>query len=106
MKVLIAYDGSDSADTAIDGLQRAGLPAENVEALVLSVGEVWLPPPAPNEMVDNTYTMQGPPGLREARERAAQVMEEAEQLAHRGSKRVRHNFAGWQVSHDVRNGSP
>jgi hypothetical protein len=44
MKLLIAYDGSDSADTAIDGLQRAGLPAENVEALVVSIGEVWLPP--------------------------------------------------------------
>jgi hypothetical protein len=37
MKLLIAYDGSDSADTAIDGLQRAGLPAENVEALVVSI---------------------------------------------------------------------
>ncbi len=28
MKVLIAYDGSESADTAIDGLRRAGLPIE------------------------------------------------------------------------------
>jgi hypothetical protein len=26
MKVLIAYDGSESADTPIDGLTRAGLP--------------------------------------------------------------------------------
>ena len=43
MKILIAYDGSDSADTAIDGLQRAGLPNENVAALVVSVSEVWLP---------------------------------------------------------------
>jgi nucleotide-binding universal stress UspA family protein len=105
MKVLIAYDGSDSADTAIDGLQRAGLPAENVEALVLSVGEVWLPPPEPDEVVD-TFPVQAPPGLKEARERAAQVMEEAEQLAQRGSKRVQHNFSGWQVSHEVQNGSP
>ena len=102
MKVLIAYDGSEFADTAIDGLQRAGLPAENVEALVVSVGEVWLPPPEPDQVADENF----PPGLREARERAAQVMEEAEQLAERGSKRVQHNFSGWQVSHDVRNGSP
>ena len=28
MKVLIAYDGSESADTAIDDLRRAGLPSE------------------------------------------------------------------------------
>ena len=43
MKILIAYDGSEFADTAIDGLQRAGLPNENVAALVVSVSEVWLP---------------------------------------------------------------
>ena len=102
MKLLIAYDGSDSADTAIDGLQRAGLPAENVEALVVSIGEVWLPPP--DAVGDDTS--QTVPGLKEVRERAAQVMEEAEQLAQRGSKRVQQNFPGWQVSHEVRNGSP
>lgn len=42
MKVLIAYDGSESAGTAIDGLRRAGLPIE-ADALVVSVAEVWLP---------------------------------------------------------------
>jgi nucleotide-binding universal stress UspA family protein len=104
MKLLIAYDGSDSADTAIDGLQRAGLPAENVEALVVSIGEVWLPPA--HAVGDDTFTSQTVPGLKEVRERAAQVMEEAEQLAQRGSKRVQQNFSGWQVSHEVRNGSP
>lgn len=102
MKLLIAYDGSDSADTAIDGLQRAGLPAENVEALVVSIGEVWLPPP--DATADETS--QTVPGLKEVRERAAQVMEEAEQLAQRGSKRVQQNFPGWQVCNEVRNGSP
>jgi nucleotide-binding universal stress UspA family protein len=104
MKLLIAYDGSDSADTAIDGLQRAGLPAENVEALVVSIGEVWLPPA--DEVSDATFTSQTVPGLKEVRERAAQVMEEAEQLAQRGSKRVQQNFPGWQVRNEVRNGSP
>lgn len=102
MKLLIAYDGSDSADTAIDGLKRAGLPAENVEALVVSIGEVWLPP----SDATGDDTSQTVPGLKAARERAAQVMEEAEQLAARGSKRVQQNFPGWQVSHEVQNGSP
>jgi len=40
-KVLIPYDGSDGAETAIDGLKRAGLP-QKFEALV-AVTEVWLP---------------------------------------------------------------
>ena len=103
MKILIAYDGSEPADIAIDSLQRAGLPAQNVEARVVSVGEVWLPP-ASDE--DDTFSSQPPAGLAEARERAAQVMEEAETLAHRGSKRVQQIFSGWQVSDEVRNGSP
>ena len=106
MRILIAYDGSDSADTAIDGLQRAGLPVENVEAVVISIGEVWLPPAEPGEVVDGTFPPQPPPGLKEARDRAAQVMDEAEQMCRRGSKRVQHNFSGWRVSHEVRNGSP
>jgi len=106
MKILIAYDGSDSAGTAIDGLQRAGLPAENVEALVVSVGEVWLPPTTHGEVLDDTSPLQAPSGLKGARERAAQVMEQAEHLAQRGSKRVQQIFAGWRVSHEARNGSP
>ncbi len=106
MKILIAYDGSAFADTAIDGLQRAGLPNENVEALVVSVGEVWLPEPARDELLDDTFPLQVPRGLKEARERAALVMEEAEGFAEGGSKRVQKIFSRWQVSHEARNGSP
>jgi nucleotide-binding universal stress UspA family protein len=105
MKILIAYDGSEFADTAIDGLQRAGLPKENVEALVVSVGEVWLPEPARDELLDDTFPLQVSRGLKEARERAALVMEEAEGFAERGSKRVQKIFSRWQVSHEARNGS-
>ena len=101
MKILIAYDGSESADIAIDGLRRAGLPNENVEALVVSVGEVWLPPP--DDVAEDTLPSKG---LKEARQRAAQIMEEAEQLAQRGTKRVQQHFSNWQVRHEVRNGSP
>ncbi len=42
MKILIAYDGSDCAEAALDDLQCAGLPLE-AEAQIISVAEVWLP---------------------------------------------------------------
>ena len=106
MKILIAYDGSDSADTAIDGLQRAALPAEKVEALVVTVGEVWLPPPAHDEVLDDAFPLQMPAGVKEARERAARIIEEAEQLAQRGAKRVQQLFSGWHVGHEPESGSP
>ena len=100
MKILIAYDGSESADIAIDGLQRAGLPSENVEAVVVSIGEVWLPPPG-----DTPDAVQVK-GLEKARKRADQIMDEAEHLSERGSKSVEQLFPGWRVTHQVRNGSP
>jgi hypothetical protein len=37
-RVLIAYDGSECADVAVEDLRRAGLP-EKVHALILSVIE-------------------------------------------------------------------
>ena len=45
MKVLIAYDGSSCADAALNDLSYAGLPQE-VEARILSVADVFLPPPS------------------------------------------------------------
>ena len=43
MKILIGYDGSETASAALDSLQYAGLP-QSAEALIISVAEVWLPP--------------------------------------------------------------
>ena len=103
MKVFIAYDGSEAADTAIDGLRRAGLPADGVKALVMSVGEVWSPPAVD---VGETFPPQPPPGLTEARQHAERIMQEAQAAAERGSKRVQQIFPQWRVSHEAHNGSP
>ncbi len=45
MKALIAYDGSACAEAALDDLKRAGLPGE-VEAMIVTVTELGLPPPS------------------------------------------------------------
>lgn len=44
-RVLIAYDGSPCADAMLISLPQLGLPA-NVEALIISVADRWLPPPS------------------------------------------------------------
>ena len=106
MKLLIAYDGSESADTAIAGLVRARLPSKNVEALVVSVAEVWLPLPARNEALDDTFPLQIPPGLKHARKRAANMIADAEEVAQRGRKRLQQAHPEWSVTHEVENGSP
>ena len=45
MRIMIGYDGSRHAETALADLNRAGLPRK-VEAMVLSVSEEWMAAPA------------------------------------------------------------
>ncbi|MBI5397376.1 MAG: universal stress protein [Verrucomicrobia bacterium] len=94
LKLLVAYDGSQCAGAALNDLKRAGLPRE-VEALVVSVADVWLPPPgseiaAVAEMV--------PPPVRLSRAHAIETEEQALALAEQAAARLRERFPGWQIS--------
>jgi nucleotide-binding universal stress UspA family protein len=107
MKVLIAYDGSDCAEAALDDLQRAGL-ASAAEALVLSVTEVSLPPPPPSsyEIVEQARAVHVPADIKRVYARGSLAIQEAQALAERGAARLRANFPGWEVSADASVGSP
>jgi hypothetical protein len=97
MRILIAYDGSEGANIAIEGLQHAGLPFEKVDALVVSVAEVWLPPP-----VSDTSRKEIPPDLKLAREYVARIIAEVEDLSEVGTKHVRSIFPLWSLHHKWR----
>ncbi len=104
MKILIAYDGSECADAALEDLENAGLPNTG-EAIVMSVADVLLPPPI-NEAVDNTFPMYVPAGVRRALERAERKVKEAETMARRASEQVKKSFPDWQVHHRALADSP
>lgn len=94
MKLLVAYDGSQCAGAALNDLKRAGLPRQT-EARVVSVADVWLPPPgsevaAVAEMV--------PPPVRLSRAHAIETEELARKLAEQAAERLRGQFPGWRVS--------
>ena len=104
MKILIAYDGSECAGSALDDLNRAGLPS-TAEALVLTVADVFLPPPI-NEEIDNTFPMYVPAGVRRAHERAERKLREAELMATEAAAQIRKSFPKWQVRHEALADSP
>jgi nucleotide-binding universal stress UspA family protein len=106
VKILIGYDGSEGADLGVEGLRRAGLPPQDVEALVVTVAEVWLPPPPGVELLDETFPLKIPEGVKRMRARVARLVEQAEALAERGAERVRRIFPRWAVGHEARGGSP
>jgi nucleotide-binding universal stress UspA family protein len=96
MKIAIAYDGSPCADAALRDLGRAGLPTV-ADALVISVADVFLPPPI-NEEVDNTFPMYVPDGIRRAHKHAARELRQADDLAKQASNDLRTMFPRWNVS--------
>jgi nucleotide-binding universal stress UspA family protein len=95
MKVLVAYDGSPGADAALDDLKRAGMP-DVVEALVVSVAELWLPPPSA------TFK----PVLTSATELLPAPVEAARNLALEASRRLQTIFPAWDVRAEGLVGSP
>ena len=104
MKLLIGYDGSANADAALDDLQQAGLP-DNCEALLMSVAEVWLPPPSSYEvlgMVDE----ESLPAVHFTYEPQLKKLEIAKQSVSRAEDRLRAKFPSWDISNEVGSGSP
>jgi nucleotide-binding universal stress UspA family protein len=104
MKILIAYDGSESANAALEDLKRAGLP-RTAEALVMSLTDVFVPPPI-NEDLDDTFPMYVPAGLRRAHERARRKREEAEAMARHASEQLKKSFPRWHVGYEAQADSP
>src|SRR5581483_2136211 len=107
MKVLIAYDGSKCADAALDDLTHAGLPPAG-EALVMSVAEVWLPPPPPSsyEIVEMAATAKGPLALERKYMSGSKVVKDAALLAEEAAEQFQANFPNWKVKHESIWGSP
>ncbi len=107
MKLLIAYDGSRCAEAALDDLIHAGLP-ETGAALVLSVAEIWLPPPPPSsaEILEMAATAKGPLGLERKYMANSQVVKDADNMAAKAAARFQANFPRWTVKHESVWGSP
>jgi hypothetical protein len=94
MKILIAYDGSDGAESAIDDLKRAGLP-RRAEAVVLTIAEEVFPAPTSIGGVETTFAKDL---LKEERDSLA--------LARRARSRIHQLFPGWEILAEAGVGSP
>ena len=104
MKILIAYDGSGHSEAAIDDLCRAGLPPDGT-ALVVSVAEVWLPPP---DSVDNSEitSVWANEVVRTHLEKGERILAEASTRVKQAERRVRSMLPSWTVTSSATYGSP
>lgn len=97
MKILIAYDGSASANGVFEDLNHAGLP-EKCEALVVGVADVFLPPPL-DEKSDDAVPRYVSEGIKRAHQHAELKLKEAEARTVYASERIQKLFPEWQVNH-------
>ncbi len=102
-KLLIGYDGSPCAEAALEEFSRAGLPPE-MEVLVLSVADVWLP------VNPNPPLSEFPPApslaARQAREQALQAVASSRRLATRAAEHLQASHPKWRVAADAVADSP
>ena len=98
MKILIAHDGSQSADAALFDLQRAGLP-DDAEALIVSVADVLVVPEAPGYEVAEHALMSRRvmSGLVQAQKHLKHVLSEAKEFASRAKDQVCSYLPHWSV---------
>ena len=106
MKILIGYDGSKSAEAALDDLQYAGLPAD-CEALVLSIAEVWLPLQSSKGNGSNIkLDADTEEHLRKHFEKNKRAVGEAETFARHAKDRLLAKFPDWNIKAEAAYGSP
>jgi nucleotide-binding universal stress UspA family protein len=115
MKVLIAYDGSSSAQAALAELPRASLPRE-VEAIVISAASIVLPP-APDYVSATSVNERLSTLLRaraqahydlvmKERERTLLAVNGALRLARQAAEQIRSEFPTWDVRAEAYADSP
>ena len=110
MKILVGYDGSSSAEAALDDLGRAGL-ARNAEAVILTVSERWLPAWPPQEVVESSEASSSTREVTKSKSRhvaatAVAPASEASALALQAKARLQTRFPDWVLKVEEAAGSP
>lgn len=107
MRLLIGYDGSESADAALDDLRKAGLPPR-LEALIVSVAEVLMAPALIGDQAPTRPMTVGrvSAAAAQAKAQAAQALKEAKEFATKAGERVRSYFPDWEVQSKALTGWP
>ncbi len=105
MKILIGYDGSPSADAALDDLECAGLPAD-VEALILMIAEIWLPPPLDDDSPKKCLANNSSESAKTHGDPQKKVVMEAETLSRYAKERLQSRFPDWKIASKALCGSP
>ncbi len=97
MKLLIAHDGTECADAALNDLRRGALP-ETGEATIVSVADIWTFAGTTGDIRPAGIPEQMWPAMREAQQHAKLEVERVNVTAAAAASRFAGLFPGWTVS--------
>ncbi len=108
-KILVAYDGSDCAENAIDELVRAGFPRKG-QASIVYVQEKWLPKPVSLKSNESSSVVSSKnTGARMARadeDFEVAISTEQEEKIEQAKMRFQSYFPEWKIYKNFLSGSP
>ena len=107
MKILIANDGSECADAAIEDLKRAGFPAKT-EAVVMSVADVREMPASQFFLAKVSSKIEHLLGTddEEFTENLEKHRHQAQVVAEKAAVKIKQFFPEWKVSAEAVSGKP
>lgn len=106
MRILIGYDGSESADAVLQDLALAGLPRKS-EVRVVTVADLLMKSPQPSEVAaQELSSLRVGTALKQVEIFGDRVMREANEFASRAADTVSLSFPEWNVESEVLTGTP
>lgn len=101
-KILIAYDGSECANAALEDLKKAGLP-KKTEALVVTIADVFAP--------EGEFSKEPIPRLVAAQvkrswEQAQHKVKDAKRVAEKAAQKLKTTFPTWNIKVEAFADSP
>lgn len=105
MKLLIGYDGSYMAEAILNDLEKAGLP-ENVEAMIVTVAEIWMPLPPIGSNWHEFASRAIPGWIKKHSSISESALSEARIIGDSTHQRLKSKFPDWNICLEVSSGSP
>lgn len=102
-KVLIAYDGSECAEAALEDLKNAGL-RDSTEALVVCIADVFLPPPP--GFLEDPLPEYIEKYVKKGWNYASRMIDDAKLMAERTAAKLKEDFPGWKIHSEAFAESP
>lgn len=104
-RILIAYDGSGYSHAALSALRCGGLP-DKADVLIISVSEIWLPPPVKYQETESVPDSDLAEYSQKHTEQTNRNLAETKVIVCQARDELLRYFPDWNIKSETVTGSP